>query len=64
MLIITNYILNCLINLYDNVIKGGVIVLDEYSLRSYGESDAVDEFIKNKNIELKSLRANTPSAYL
>ena len=56
--------LNCLINLYDNVIKGGVIVLDEYSLRSYGESDAVDEFIKNKNIELKSLPwANTPSAY-
>lgn len=56
--------LNCLINLYDNVIKGGIIVLDEYSLRSYGESDAVDEFIKNKNIELKSLPwANTPSAY-
>ena len=56
--------LNALKNLYDNVVRGGVIVFDEYSLRTYGESDAVDQFFKNKKLKLKNYDwCSTPSAY-
>lgn len=36
-------------NFYDLVTPGGIILLDEYGKRGWGESDAVDEFFKNKN---------------
>jgi hypothetical protein len=57
--------LACLQNLYPLVSPGGLVVFDEYALRTYGESDAVDEFFKGKNLRLRSIPwANTPSAYL
>ena len=44
--------------------KGGIIVFDEYALQGHGESDAVDEFFKDKKIKLKSFSwANSPTAY-
>ena len=44
--------------------KGGVIAFDEYALQGHGESDAVDEFFKDKKIKLKSFSwANSPTAY-
>ena len=56
--------LACLNNFYPAITKGGIIVLDEYALETYGESDAVDEFLKNKKMKLKSLSwCSTPSAY-
>ena len=52
-------------NLYPYVSRGGVIVFDEYALRTYGESDAVDDYFKNQDIELKTFSwGNTPSAYM
>lgn len=39
--------------LYDRVVEGGAIVLDDYGVA--GETDAVDEFFKGKNIEIKRL---------
>ena len=52
-------------NLYPNVTKGGIVVFDEYALRTYGESNAVDEFFKNQNIKIKTIPwAVTPSAYI
>ena len=56
--------LACLKNLYPNVTKGGMVVFDEYALETYGESDAVDEFIKDKKLKLKSIPwCSTPTAY-
>ena len=47
------------------VATGGVVVFDEYALRTYGESNAVDEYFKGQSIRLRTLPwANTPSAYL
>ena len=56
--------LEILKNLYKKMAKGGIIVFDEYALQGHGESDAVDEFFKNKKIKLKSFSwANSPTAY-
>ena len=57
--------LEILKNLYNKMAKGGVIAFDEYALQGHGESDAVDEFLSNKKIKLKSFSwANTPTAYI
>jgi len=57
--------LECLKNLYNNVTRGGIIVLDEYALEKYGESDAVDEFLKDKKLKIRSEPwSSTPSAYI
>lgn len=42
----------CLENLYDNVIAGGYIIIDDYS-SVIGCQKAVDEFLKNRNLNLK-----------
>ena len=56
--------LEILKNLYKKMAKGGVIAFDEYALHGHGESDAVDEFFKNKKLKLKSFSwANSPTAY-
>lgn len=39
--------------LYDCVVPGGIIVLDDYGVA--GETKAVDEFLKDKNIKLRRL---------
>lgn len=52
-------------NLYPMVAPRGVIVLDEYALPGYGESNAVDEFLRGKSLRMRSFPwANTPSAYI
>lgn len=56
--------LACLENLYPLVCRGGIVALDEYALRTYGESDAVDRFFDKRQIKLQTLPwAATPSAY-
>lgn len=39
--------------LYDRVVKGGLILFDDYTVA--GETGAVDNFFKDKNVELKKL---------
>lgn len=57
--------LACLRNLYPILSVGGIVALDEYALRGYGESNAVDEYFKGQKIKLRSLPwANTPTAYV
>jgi len=42
--------LDCLNNLYDNIVPGGVIIFDEYYSHKYpGARTAVDSFFENKN---------------
>lgn len=42
---------------YPNVSAGGLIVLDEYGKRGWGESDAVDEFFADKNVCLEAINS-------
>ena len=41
-------------NTWDKIVKGGIIILDDYLLVE-GETKAVDEFIQNKNILIQKL---------
>ena len=46
--------------LYPFVTKGGVIILNDYGVFNY-ETKIIDNFIKNKNLEIKKLSfAKTP----
>lgn len=50
---------------YPMMSPGGVIILDEYGKEGWGESDAVDEFIKDKNLRVNAVRQSSqPSAYI
>jgi predicted O-methyltransferase YrrM len=52
-------------NLYPLVVPNGIIVIDEYAVHQWGESKAVDDFFKDKNVVLKSLPWTfSPTAYL
>jgi hypothetical protein len=52
--------------LYDKVVRGGVIVFDEYACAEWTESNAVDAFLaEHPNLVLKTLPwARTPTAYI
>ena len=52
--------------LYDRVVRGGIIVFDEYACNKWSESMAVDAFLKSHpELELKSVTwSRTPTAYL
>lgn len=43
---------------YEFLSPGAVVVFDEYGKRGWGESDAVDEFLKNKNEKLEAIRGS------
>jgi len=47
--------------LYPKITKGGILLLDDYGFWP-GETEAVDEYFKNKNVKInKSSFSNTPS---
>lgn len=51
--------------LYPLVTPGGLIILDEYGKRGWGESDAVDEFFRGKKVQIKSIQGSfQPTAYI
>ena len=51
--------------MYEVVSPGGLIVLDEYGKRGWGESDAVDEFFLDKGIAINALQGSfQPTAYI
>jgi hypothetical protein len=48
-------------NLYDRVVSGGVIIFDDYN-KVAGETNAVDEFLHSKKIQLRKISfSHTPS---
>ena len=56
---------SALINFFPKVSKGGVIILDEYGSRGWGETDAVDEFLYEKKYKVNLLNnTETPSGYI
>jgi hypothetical protein len=55
---------NTLNNLWDNITRGGIVVFDEYGYNKWSESNGVDRFIKEKNLDLKCLNYMSPTAYI
>lgn len=50
---------------YPRLVPGGIIAFDEYAVRQWGESNAVDEFFSGHQLELKSFPwALSPTAYM
>lgn len=57
--------LHALENFYNLVVPGGLIVLDEYAQRGWGESDAVDEFFVGKAVTIQTVaHSSQPTAYI
>lgn len=51
--------------LWDRVVRGGIVVFDEYAIARWSESKAVDEFFADKDVQLKTMSwGRTPSAYV
>jgi len=55
---------NALVNLWNNITKGGIIVFDEYGYHRWSESKGVDRFISEYNLQLHSLDYICPTAYI
>jgi hypothetical protein len=53
-----------LMNLWDNVSYGGIIVFDEYGYHKWSESIGVDKFLKEKKLKIKNLNYMCPTAFL
>ena len=52
-------------NFFPYVSHGGVIVFDEYGMRGWGESEAVDEYFKDKKYKIKTVPNSTkPTAFI
>jgi hypothetical protein len=51
-------------HLWDRLVTGGVLIFDEYAINEWTESDAVDRFVIEKNLILKSTNLDAPSAYI
>lgn len=52
--------------LYDRIVRGGIIVFDEYVCEKWSESNAVDRFLnKHPNLNIKTLLwGKIPTAYI
>jgi hypothetical protein len=55
---------NALAAFWDRVSRGGMVVFDEYAYHQWSESIGVDEFFKNKDVVIKTLDYNAPTAYV
>ncbi|MFI5348068.1 MAG: TylF/MycF/NovP-related O-methyltransferase [Elusimicrobiota bacterium] len=52
-------------NFYPLISPGGIVAFDEYAYRTYGESDAVDEYFRGQALRIRTLPwANTPTGYI
>ena len=52
----------CLENLYDRVVEGGYIVIDDYGYWK-GCKQAVDEFIEHRNLNVQMVRVDSQGVY-
>lgn len=53
-----------LVNFWDNIVPGGIIVFDEYAYHVWSEANAVDRFVAEKDLHLHKLHIRSPTAYL
>ena len=50
--------------MWDRVVKGGIVVFDEYAFHKWSESAGVDRFFADKDVEIKTLNYICPTAYV
>tara|TARA_Y100001938_G_scaffold142545_1_gene213990 strand:- start:655 stop:1350 length:696 start_codon:yes stop_codon:yes gene_type:complete len=50
--------------MWDRVVKGGIVVFDEYAFHKWSESEGVDRFFADKDVEIKTLNYICPTAYV
>ncbi len=55
---------NTLVNLWDYVSIGGIVVFDEYAHSKWSESIGVDRFLKERGLKVKNLNFIAPTAYI
>lgn len=53
-----------LVNFWDNIVPGGIVVFDEYAYHVWSEANAVDKFVKEKGLTLHKLDIRSPTAYI
>lgn len=55
---------NVLCAMWERVSRGGIVVFDEYGYHQWSESLGVDKFFEDKNIQVKTLNYQAPTAYV
>ena len=50
--------------MWDRVVKGGIVVFDEYAFHKWSESAGVDRFFADKDVQIKALNYICPTAYV
>ncbi|MDD4931339.1 MAG: macrocin O-methyltransferase [Candidatus Colwellbacteria bacterium] len=50
--------------MWDRIVPGGIVVFDEYGYHIWSESNAVDQFVKEKELTLHLLDIPSPTAYI
>lgn len=50
-------------NMYEKVVEGGIIVLDDYGVFP-GETKAVDDFFKNKNVKIQKFSFSSTPCFI
>lgn len=55
---------NTLQNLWDYITPGGIVVFDEYAYAAWTETQAVDNFFLDKEIEIQNTNFAAPTAYV
>ncbi len=50
--------------LWNRIVPGGIVVLDEYAYHGWSESNGVDKFIKENNLKIIPTNVKTPTAYI
>jgi len=50
--------------MWDRVVKGGIVVFDEYAFHKWSEAKGVDRFFADKDVEIRSMNYICPSAYV
>ena len=50
-------------NLYPRIVKGGILILDDYGIFP-GETKAAEEYFKDKKVEIKKFSFSTPPCYV
>jgi hypothetical protein len=55
---------DALVALWPRVSRGGLVVLDEYAVHQWTESQGADEFFKDMNLKIRTLDFMAPTAYV